>query len=208
MIPDHDGKLSRAQIEDLLYSMLQTYTSLCGIYAASWGGITFAQMNDMRPIRKAIKHADTHFVTPENENYLNPHVLIDNYGFCVCKAHFMNTCSDEFTSDELQFKYEYFEPYNELVTMFNWTHSKLTMLPEDFFKQFPNLLIFHLGYPGMKMSEFKSLPCGIGEAKKLKVCCLFKFLNYSCNIPVYSLFSSFVRFATLLLNFYFFYFFI
>ncbi|KAL4230338.1 hypothetical protein ACF0H5_010721 [Mactra antiquata] len=169
MIPDHDSKLTRTQIEDLLYSMLQTYTSLCGIYAASWGGTKYAQINDMRPIYKTIKHEDKHLQAPDDENYLNPHILLDNQlGFSVCKAHYMNMCSDEFDENKMEFKYEYFEPYGELVTLFHWSHSKLEKLPEDFFKRFSNLLVFNLGYPGVKMSKFKSLPHGIAEAKKLK----------------------------------------
>lgn len=168
MIPDDSGRLSRQQIEQLLYSLLQTYASLCGIYSASWGGIQYSQTSEVKDIKRAIKHEDKYLkhLTPEPQ--LDPHVLIQKGDFAVCKAHLMNygIVDNSFLKEGVDFKYEFFEPYMDHVTIFNWGYEGLEGLPEDFFKRFSNLVQFQLE----AMAKFKKLPEGIGSAKKLRVC--------------------------------------
>lgn len=170
MIPDEEGKLSRGHIEHLLHNMIHVYASLCGIYAASWGSVQYSPMSDVRVVKKSIKHNDHSLVPVTPEVQLSPHVLTQIGSSAVCKAHKMSYgVSISNQAADLQFKYDYFEPYMEHVTMFYWAHENLEKLPEDFFQKFSQLIHFQLGDSSSMLKKFKTLPEGIGSAENLKV---------------------------------------
>ena len=172
MIFGDKNTFSRPQIEHLLFNVLQTYTSLCGIYNAYLGGIEYSELNDNAGlIPRLIKHDDKHIVKFAGKPITENNVLVKTTGTAMCKAHVMNVAVDEFKyPGSLKFSYDYFDPYFDHVTTFAWMHSKVTEFPSDFFEKFKRLQVFQL----IGMVSLEVLPQGISKVEGLKVCTLFR----------------------------------
>ncbi|XP_021366171.1 uncharacterized protein LOC110458668 [Mizuhopecten yessoensis] len=162
--------LSRAEIESLLYRLLQPYASLCGIYASQVGGLTNQEnpINGTEKVNALIKGQDTPYIQKfNNEPTSDAEKLVKNQRNYTCKAHNLSiNGSESMFPKDMQLKYEYFEPYNELVNAFAWDLPELPSLPKDFFSKFSNLECLFLSL--CKLSENPTIPSGIAKCTSLE----------------------------------------
>lgn len=127
--------------------MLSSYASLCSIYAAQHGGLP----NQENPafgsdkVKNLIKNEDIPLLRYSVEILDESHKLIRQGRQRACKAHINSIFKNEgLVIEDFGIKYEHFEPYNELVTTFEWDVPYLPEIPKEFFLKFPNLQYFSL----------------------------------------------------------------
>ena len=188
LIKGDSSGLSQNQVEKLFYNMLQSYTSLCGIYNAAWGGVQYTPTNeDRHEIKDAIKNKDQYIRKFPGKPQTDADALFkftsyDKYA--VCKAHCLNNdVTDVMLAEkDITFSYDYFEPYLKSVSVFNWSLTTLKELPEEFFEKFENLQYFSIGslVVGNHMGRLTSLPGGFHKAKSLQV---LQYLNALSHKP-------------------------
>ncbi|XP_033743245.1 uncharacterized protein LOC117329409 isoform X2 [Pecten maximus] len=162
--------LKRPEIETLLYRLLQPYASLCGVYASQVGGLTNQEnpVSGSEKITNLIKGQDTPYLVKfKNEPLTDAEKLIKIQRNYTCKAHNLSINGSASTyPPNMQLKYEYFEPYNELVNAFSWDLPELPSLPKDFFSKFSNLECLFLAQ--CKLAENPVIPSGIAKCTSLE----------------------------------------
>ena len=193
LIKGDSSGLSSSQVERLLYNMLQSYTSLCSIYNAAWGGVQFTPINDDRhEIKDAIRYKDEHIKKFPGMPQTDVDALFKfnlHNKYAVCKAHCLNNDVTDvmLVEKDITFSYDYFEPYLKSVSVFNWSLTTLKELPGDFLEKFENLQYFNIGAPWSSsyerhMGQLKSLPGGFNKAKSLQVSSKIKVLFFLINL--------------------------
>lgn len=155
------------QIESKLHELLMAYTALCHIYSAQFGGLIYQEFvyKTTAQIEDEIAHGDTNLVSLIGEPIIDEHKIVKQRKKMFCKAH--GICIDgnnSVYSNNLDFSYSYFEPYEDTITAFSFALPQLDNLPDDFFERFPNLQYFALD----ESQKITSLPKGISKCKRLE----------------------------------------
>ena len=173
LLVGEESQFSREQVETLLHMVCRTYASICGIYNATWGGVTHTPSTDDKTVKRSVKHEKDNILEINYEAatpVTDPHKMVKFFNLYMCKAHYNNAINSELVFKENEeFDYKYFEPYTDLLTTLTWSNVALQHFPEDVFTKFSELIYFNLGYASKTMTKLTKLPTGIGQAKKLRV---------------------------------------
>ena len=155
--------------------MVSMYASLCSIYASQHGGLP-NQQNPVYGSDKVVKllgDGDTPPVNYSVKTMKENHKLIRQGRKRTCKAHIHAIVKNEILPEEnFEIKYEMFDPYNELISAFEWDVPTLPSIPSVFFQKFPNLQYFSL--ESGKLEENKVVPLGASKLLQLET---IKFQN-------------------------------
>lgn len=162
------------QIESHLYQLLQTYASLCSIYALQHGGLS-NQPNPDNYSRELKRLMKDHPIPKNRDNNMmkddNAFRNVSKY-FLVCKAHDNQLFGQNLILHQEKFSLdeEYYTPYSEHLNTLLIEGVNLSSLPKNVFETFKNIQALSLmDVPLDKMSVF---PSGLSSCRFLEIFCL------------------------------------
>ena len=151
----------------MLYQLLQSYTSLCGIYATQFGGLSRQTSPDNHGdwIKELWDgNAEIKDITAQIEPDEKGFIRLSNY--LACKAHALCR-ADHINLPRYSLEAENYSPYEKMVYQLIIRSQKLsTPIPSNLFNIFMTMRIISIVDITLKDTE---IPVGLASCKSLEV---------------------------------------